>query len=940
MVRFRQGVLKVVHQRLFGRRGGVSAAIMASVLLIACQQAGGGDELEQAKAAIAAKDPVTAQIHLKNLLGKTPSNGEARVLLGQTLLDSGDPRAAIIELRRAIELKADANIATPALATALFRAGESKLVVQQLANARLDSVDAQAGLQAVVSLAYLVLGQLDKADELAQQATKTAPKSPQARMALARVRVAQGKSAEALALAQAITADQPAFDEAWSLQGTLLDRAGDKAAALSAFQRAIGANPRQLDALYATALIHLADGNAAATEESFKRLEAAWPANPNTLYLRARLNHRDAKYELARQQYAALLNLAPENVPTLIAAGLNELKMEAPLQAEAMLARAVSLAPQEPSARMLLAQAQLQLGRPEKATAALEPLLKQAQVPARVLATAAQARLLQGDLAGADALFARAERLNPEDPQIRTALAVARLSRGGDAEPALRELRAISESVPGTEADFRIVSAELARKNTQEALAAIVRLEKKAPNDPAVQHLRGQALSMSGDASGARAAYERALAKNRTYIPSLAAVTWLDHAEGRSDAAKQRLEAATDPKRDNSHLLSLQAALAARTGAPSGAVLTLLDRAVKADPQNVDAWVALLTRHYHAADYSAAVAASQQATRAVPDNVQVMELTGRIQLAAGNINQANSTFADLIKVAPRSAAGYVGLITTLLASNDTANAAKVAQRLIDADPSSVTARRMAGDIEVRRNNPAAALSFARDLQKRAPEEAAGYLLEAQAASAQGNRASTIAALRTAVRKLNPMDAPVLLHTELLRAGQAEQATEFARSWMAKYPKDALYLTYLGDAAMHVKDFEGASAWYEKALAIDPRLVPALNNAALALMRRNDARAIEYAQRAVAVQPLNPDVLDTLAQVYAQRRAYPKAIDALKLAVGRATNPGPLQLSLARLHEAAGDRASAMAELQSVVDKGRTHPQYAEARKMQAALRQR
>lgn len=936
---FRQGVLQVVHKRLSTRRGRFSAVVVASVLA-ACQPSGGGDEFAQAKAAIAANDHVSAQIHLKNLLGKTPANGEARVLLGQSLLDAGDPRAAVIELRRAIELKVDPNLATPALASALFRAGESKLVVQQLAGTRLDNAEAQARVQGVVATAYLVLGQAEKAREFAELATKSAPKSPHARMALARVLVAEGKAAEALSVAQAIVADLPAFDEAWSLQGTLLDRQGDKAAALGALQKAIAANPRQLEALYATALIHLADGNTPATDEAFKRLESAWPNNPNTLYLRARLNHRDAKYELARQQYAALLNLAPENVPTLVAAGMNELKMDAPLQAEAMLARAVSLAPQEPSARMLLAQAQLQLGRPEKATAALDPLLKQANAPARVLTTAAQARLLQGDLAGADSLFARAERLNPEDPQIRTALAVARLSRGGDAEPALRELRTIAETAPGTEADFRIVSAELTRKNPKEALVALERLEKKAPNDPAVQHLRGQALSMAGDPAGARAAFERALGKNRTYLPSLSAVTWLDHAEGRSDVAKQRLEAATDPKRENSQLIVLQAALAARTGEQASSVLALLERAVKADAQNVDAWMALLTRHYHAADYSVAVAAAQQAMRAVPDNVHIMELTGRIQLAAGNINQANSTFADLIKVAPRSAVGYVGLITTLLAANDTANAAKVAQRLVDVDPSSVTAKRMAGDIEVRRKNTAAALSIARDLQKRAPDEAAGYLLEAQAASAQGNRAATIAALRTSVRKLNPMDAPVLLHTELLRAGEADQAGEFARSWMTKYPKDALFMAYLGDSAMHAKDLEGASAWYDKALAIDPKLVPALNNAALALMRRNDPRAIEYAQRAVAVQPTNPDVLDTLAQVYAHQKAYPKAIEALRLAIGRATNPGPMQLSLARLYEAAGDRASAIAELQLVVDKGRTHPQYAEARKMIAGLRQR
>src|SRR5215470_20248018 len=46
-----------------------------------------------------------AVIQLKNALQQTPNNGEARLLLGQFLLETRDPASAEKELRRALELK-------------------------------------------------------------------------------------------------------------------------------------------------------------------------------------------------------------------------------------------------------------------------------------------------------------------------------------------------------------------------------------------------------------------------------------------------------------------------------------------------------------------------------------------------------------------------------------------------------------------------------------------------------------------------------------------------------------------------------------------------------------------------------------------------------------------------------------------------------------------
>ena len=348
----------------------------------------------------------------------------------------------------------------------------------------------------------------------------------------------------------------------------------------------------------------------------------------------------------------------------------------------------------------------------------------------------------------------------------------------------------------------------------------------------------------------------------------------------------------------------------------------------------------LLARHLRAGDYQAGLVAVQSAVKFIPDNIPLMDMAGRIQLAAGNENQSNSTYADLIRVAPRSPAGYMGLAASLMRAGSLEAAAKVMQPYLAIDPTSIDAQRLTAEIALRQKQYAQALVIARELQRQYPGLATGNILEAQIESAQGRQQAAIAALRLSVDKERPDAAPVLLHELLLRADQPLPAKEFAVEWLKKYPKDAEFMAYLGDKELDSKNWDAALRHYDSALAIDPSYVAALNNGALALMGRKDPKALDYAQRAAALQPNRPEVLDTLAQVHMSRKDYPAAIAALRQAIGRATDSGPLQMSLAQVYATSGDPASAISELQALVDKGKLYPLYPKARKLLADLRRR
>ena len=82
------------------------AVVLAAFFVLAgCSSKSESELLAAAKENLQKKEPKTAVVQLKNALQQDPSSAEARFLLGQALLDSGDAVGAEIALRRAQELK-------------------------------------------------------------------------------------------------------------------------------------------------------------------------------------------------------------------------------------------------------------------------------------------------------------------------------------------------------------------------------------------------------------------------------------------------------------------------------------------------------------------------------------------------------------------------------------------------------------------------------------------------------------------------------------------------------------------------------------------------------------------------------------------------------------------------------------------------------------------
>lgn len=893
---------------------------LTCALLVACSGEGDKDLLASAREYHDKKEYKSAILQAKSALQRNTQSGEARYLLGKSLLETGDVAAAVVELRKAQELKFDPGRVAPALARALMVQGEFRNVVQTFAGMQLGTPQATADLKVTVATALLANDEKARADEEIAAALKLVPDHPGAKMLLARVAASQKDAARAGALADEVLAKDPQSADAWMLKGELALAAGDRAAALQVFRKAIEVRPDLLSAHVAavTTLFMMNDATAATAQVA--EMKKRFAGHPRTKLFEAELAFQAKDYKAAREHVRPVVQALPNNALALQVAGAVEYRLNSLQLAETYLAKAVQLAPELQLARLLLAQVYLRTAQAARAITTLEPMLEK-NPPAATLQLAGEAYLQSGDTKQAEALFQRAAKLKPDDPRIRTAVALTQLNKG-QTESALAELESIAASDKSALADLALVSAHLRKKEFDKALKVVDGLEKKQPDKPLAPMLRGRVLALNKDADGARKSFERALQLDPLYFPAAAGLTALDLAAGKGEESRRYFDKLLAAAPDNAAAKQALAVLLVRTGNTGDEVAKLLSEVVKTNPSDVRAQLMLINFYLERGDHKPAIAAARDASTAVADQPDLLLALGRAYLAANDTQQAVTTFNRMITVQPKSALPHLAMAEAQLAMKDRAGAARSLKRALELEPKLVRAQRGLVSIALADKQPSVALEGARALQKQFPAEAVGWVLEGDVEASRRNLKGALVAYQTALKKEKSQEAATRVHGALVALGQADDAEKFARQRIAEFPQDAVFSFYLADRALAARDYALAESRYRDVIKLQPNNALALNNVAWLMVQQGKPGALPFAEKANQLLPGRPPLMDTLAGALALEKQLPKAVEVQKRAVDRAPEEGSLRMNLAKLYLQNDQKALARQELERLEKMGR------------------
>lgn len=913
------------------------AAIGAALLVSACSPSP-ESMIDSAKSYLAKNDLNAASIQLKNALQDNGNLAEARFLLGQVNLRQGNVAGAVKELQRAAELGYPAVETTPLLARALVLSGEHDRVIKSYASAQLDSPQAQAKLAAALGGAYLGKGDLAAARRAFEAALNLDAEESDARVGLARTKLAGGAVAEARADAEAALARDAKSAEAYIVLADAALMEGRPADAAKALESALQQRPDNVG--YHFALISLLfrqdDGEAAAAK--LARMAEVAPNHPFTRYLQAFHKYRNNQLKEARDDVMLALKSAPDFLPAHLLAGTVLMRLNDNEQARSHLNKVLERAPNQALARRLLVASYLSSGQAARAMEALQPLLSEANPDAGLLSLAGQVYMASGDADKAETFFARLTTLAPESAQARAQLGAARFATGA-ADRAFDDLEAASALDPtNARADVALVLAYLGRRQFAEALAAHAKLEAKQPDNPQTHNLKGVVLAGANDPAKARAAFEKALELKPDFLPAVANLIRLDLADKKPDAARARMEKAMQAAPKNADVLLAYAELQNTLGDPSEAVAATIEQAIKLDPNALAPQLALVRYHLQKREAATALPLVQKLAAAHPNNPQVLDVLGRSLVATGDLPQAVNVFTRLIAQQPQAAGPLVTLADAHRLRKDNTSAEQALRKALDIQPNLLEAQQRLIALLVERKASREALALAKTVQKQRASSSIGYVLEGDIQYAGEKWNDAVLAYKHGLEREKTGEGVRKVHTALLKAGKRGEADKLAADWLRGEPKDTVMRGYLSEFALSEKRYQDALGHLQVLHEQMPKNPLVMNNLAWTASQVDGALALKYADEALALAPDNAAVLDTVGMIQVEHGQPDKGLPYLVRAVGLAPDAAPLRFNLARAYVKVGRKDDARKELDILMPKlQQGTPLYGEATTLMKSL---
>ena len=913
----------------------ISAIVAALLLLAGCAGESPEALIDSARGYIEKHDERAAIIQIKNALQARPDFPEARFLLGQTLLRTGDASSAELELRKAMALGHSADQTVPLLAHALLLSRQEAKLLGEFGTYQASSPDSAANLQTSLAIAHDTLGDRRAAETAVAAALAARADYAPALLVRARLLGAEGKLAEAIAVVDAVIVADAADGGAHKLRGDLLLARGDTEPALEAYRKAVQARPNQIGAHAALVSMLIGVRKLDEAQQQVSLLRKAVPGHPMADLLDTRIALAREDLSAAREHVQKALKVAPDDGSTLYLAGLIEHQAQAYAQAEVYLARLLRLHPNAVGAHRLLAMTYLRSKQPQRALQVLKPLLVADDKDAELLALAGEAAMQLGEFAEAERHFQSASTLDPNDVQKRTALALLRVNRGN--EIGFTDLERIAADDPSMRADLALIAASVDRRQHERALKAIDRLESKQPNDPRTHYLRGAVLFDRNDGDAARRSLSRALEIDPGYVPAALSLAKLDLLDGRLDTARQRFEPAL--KQDGKNLAALMALaeVETRAGSSSDVIAALLDRAVSADPAASGPRLSLVEHHLRNRDPAKAIAVAQKAIAAEPNQPEYLDALGRAQLAAGENNNALATFSRLAGAQPNSPLPPLRIAESHLADKNIDRAIAELDKALTIKDDFIDAQRLLVELHAARGAAEQAVTIARKVQQQRPREDAGYLLEGRARAVGKDWPAAATAYRSGLAKAPSSELAIRLHSALLAGGSAGDAKRLADSWTAEHPRDARFRMYLGDQAIGSGKLDIAATHYRRVVEMQPYNAIALNNLAWVAQQAKDPAALRYAEQANRLAPGNPAFMDTLAMILLERGDSARAVVLLREATDKAPQAVLIRVNLARALARSGDRRGAQREYDILSELGDRGPSKDVLEKLRAEI---
>jgi predicted Zn-dependent protease len=841
------------------------------------------ERLERAESLIAAGDHRSALIDLRNVLQAKPDLPQARLLLAEVALWSGDNAAATRELN-AIPADYDAERRAD-LALRLDLASNRNAEVLERIGPPSNSQPAVIHLYR--GLANQGLGNFAEAESDYRAALERDPQLVAAKSGIIEMRVAQRDLDQAFEMSRSLTRDHPESALAWFVRGELLASAASLREAQDALEHAAEYAPKQLDVMKQVAIlvmlteVQIANRELEKARETSARLGRLVPGSPVAGLTAARVTMASNDFANAAIALRKVVTQTPQFWHARFLLGAS-LAAEGNLtQANQELTKVVEEMPQHMEARQLLAKVRLRLDDPDSALRVLVPALEAAGNDPETNLLFNSARVQLGDESRSLELIEREYQKSPGNRGLRLQLANAYL-RASQGAKALSLLRGI-EGPPDLIVDRLTIAATAQAEGEAAARRKIESMLASRPNDSGLVMLAAQM-----------------------------------HLAAREDKqARQLIEAALARKPDDSDLKFALARIQL-VGGDRAAAVEILTQLRRQNARAIEARLLLAQLAIARDDAKEADALIAEAVTGGADRVaEIRNSAGLIYLSTARYDAAIEHFRAGAEADPSDATLWLNLGRAQLALQQREAARASLQRALSLRANWLPAEGALAFLELESGNPDAALKRVDALRNAQPNDPNAPVLEADIRIALRQYVEAAKVIELAQSRQPSSQLAIKSH-QIRLAGGLPQPTEPLESWLKVHPDDVMTRRVLADALAASGASDKAVQQYEKLISVQPGNPIVLNNLAWLYLERGDRRALETARRAASLAPESAPVLDTLGWILVQTGSVNEGLGILQQATVKDPRSGDLQYHYAAAMAKAGKLEDASARLRALL----------------------
>jgi len=331
-------------------------------------------------------------------------------------------------------------------------------------------------------------------------------------------------------------------------------------------------------------------------------------------------------------------------------------------------------------------------------------------------------------------------------------------------------------------------------------------------------------------------------------------------------------------------------------------------------------------------DMTGAQEALQQAAPALDDHMPSVFLSGAIQYALNQLEQAATNLTRYVAAVPGNDRARKLLGATLVRKGEAQRAIDTLLPLVEKGQNDPQVLSLLGSAYMRLGKYAQGTEYFEKAAEAAPDAASIRTQLALSHLAQGASDKAVSDLEAAVDlNTDSQQAGIILALVRLRKGEFDEAIKAAQKLEKALPKNPLPLNLLGAANLGKGNFAEARKSFERALEVKSDFHPARMNLAQLDLRENKVdAAIAHYETIVKQDPKNLGAMMALAEVAARQGRNDDVLSWLqKAGDANPKNTAP-KLRLIRHYEQIRDQRRAVAVARELDATAPNNPQVLEA----------